>query len=648
MSFFERNIVLLEKTQPELAQRLSEITVPADRYEVSPTRIDKPTVLATSVTGQRVLLGSRHDPWKEAFRWAESHQAEPIYNACFLGGGMWYHVLALIHGAQGTIGDVVVIDHDANLARLALEHVDITQMLGNPHLHWFVEPDEATLRESTKGLLTNLALDSVKLVSHEPTVRLNPQAYKATQETLEETIRNTEILLRTKSVLGPVIQENVLTNLPALFTHPGASILTGQFQSVPAYIVGAGPSLDRNIDDLADVGERGLIFAVDTSYPVLRNRGISAHVNVTCDPTNYNLAHFARYPDLGDSLLVYSPSVRPEIVERVKGRKTSLPLPTSRTLLRLKDALGLPIYMKPGINVVQATFNLARLWGCDPIVFVGVDLSFNPRGGSTHATGSALSRTIRALPGTDKMSVELLDTDEEEEFSPIMTPGNEQPQVATSEFWLAYLRSLEGDIEEFPGRVINATAGGALIRGAEYRKLADAVAELSMQDVNPSMRISNALDLFVPPEPDILQEFLENGMQWMENAAKACDEGLEIVAQLERETQDPKPERAQAIGQLVEDINRVHNEVVQEHKIYAVLDEAADHILQPFMQRANRPIGNPLLISNLKKTATRFQTYFSKMQRLCRDTTRILEETRERLPSAPPEPPPSADDFFGA
>ena len=646
MSFLERNLNQLRKTQSGLADRLAEIVVPADRYQVIETQIPTPTVEVSGLLGRKRLLGSRHNPWKEACRWAESHREENIFNLCFFGGGLWYHVMALVQESQQTVQDVIVIDHDPLLARLTLELVDLTQLLGNEHLLWFVEPEEEDLQRTLNDMMTGFALDGLKCVEHEPTVSLQPDAYAESKKTVEDSMRGGRMLLRTKTVMGGLIQANVLRNLPDLFTHPGASLLMEQFSNVPAFIVGAGPSLDKNVNDLAAVGDRGVIFTVDTSYPILRSRGIQAHVNVTCDPTALNLAHFEQVMDHGETLLVFSPTVRPEIVQKVEARKASLPLPTSRTVLRLKNALGLPIYMKPGLMVSQAAFNLAALWGCNPIVLVGMDLSFAPEGGATHARGAALKRKIRSLPDSPRMRVELLNANEEDEFTPIFVEANDGGELPTSEFWYAYLRSLEGDIRVFDGRVINATAGGALIKGAEYRQLADTIDEVCREPVAPSERIARAFELFIEPDREVLSEFLEECVTLMNDAVEGCRKGLAAVDELEKALQDVSAAGRAHIERLLDRVHDAHKETIQERRIYRVLDDAADHILQPFMQRINRPIGDPMLISNLNKSVDRFRGYFTKMERLCVDTLAAVTETQKRNNELASTQRPSMDDFF--
>ena len=62
------------------------------------------------------------------------------------------------------------------------------------------------------------------------------------------------ILLRTKVQTGGLIQENLLRNLPTMFSTPTAAHFQGILQGVPGFIVAAGPSLDRNKRELLKVG----------------------------------------------------------------------------------------------------------------------------------------------------------------------------------------------------------------------------------------------------------------------------------------------------------------------------------------------------------------------------------------------------------
>src|SRR5437764_344282 len=77
---------------------------------------------------------------------------------------------------------------------------------------------------------------------------------------------------------------NTLTNLPVIAREANAGALFDGFSDVPAIIVSAGPSLDRNIPKLRKFHDRGLMIAVDTALRPLLGAGIYPQLVVSVDP----------------------------------------------------------------------------------------------------------------------------------------------------------------------------------------------------------------------------------------------------------------------------------------------------------------------------------------------------------------------------
>ncbi|MBZ0257569.1 hypothetical protein K8I31_16000, partial [bacterium] len=87
-----------------------------------------------------------------------------------------------------------------------------------------------------------------------------------------------------------------------------------------------------------------------------------------------------------------------------------------------------------------------------------------------HFKQAAFNRKIEVAETQGKMRVELIaDKPEWEEFNPILLPANDGGTVATSKFWLAYLRSLEEEIKSTQQPVINCSTSGAKIEGALHQ-----------------------------------------------------------------------------------------------------------------------------------------------------------------------------------
>ena len=84
---------------------------------------------------------------------------------------------------------------------------------------------------------------------------------------------------------------NTLTNVPVIARESNVTELFGLMTGVPAMIVAAGPSLNRNIEDLKAVEGRALIVAVDTAVRPLLTAGVQPHLAVSVDPSDINARH---------------------------------------------------------------------------------------------------------------------------------------------------------------------------------------------------------------------------------------------------------------------------------------------------------------------------------------------------------------------
>ena len=174
--------------------------------------------------------------------------------------------------------------------------------------------------------------------------------------------------------------ENFYQNLLLL---PDAYLAEGLFQKftgVPAIICGAGPSLDKNLKLLECLGDRALIFAGGTAMNAVNSHGFNPHFGVGIDPhleqetrimmnTAFETPFLYRSRmnhhalELLQSPLIYvsgSGSVKtPEWFEK---------------RLEINTAI-----VNEGYNVINFSTALACAMGCNPIIFVGVDLAYTDR-----------------------------------------------------------------------------------------------------------------------------------------------------------------------------------------------------------------------------------------------------------------------------
>lgn len=273
---------------------------------------------------------------------------------------------------------------------------------------------------------------------------------------------------------------DVLKNVELLTTHTSFLALEGAFKDVPAFIVGAGPSLDKNIEQLVRARNKGLVFTANSSALALARREIEPHV-VCCLESIDVSDKLKTLPFLDRVIRAFSLSANPLTLRTGDG-----------PLLPFYEAL--PQYHAPlealtgvsGVSVCgsvsTAAFSLAQRLGCSPIVLVGQDMAFTE--GRTYAGGTGYETSVaRANYETGRVE---LDWNEEirnqhgsqhgarHDSEPLMQVpawGGRGEVMSGSSFMAinTWLESTAALSEAFGmhRRYVNASEGGASVVGFE-------------------------------------------------------------------------------------------------------------------------------------------------------------------------------------
>ena len=167
--------------------------------------------------------------------------------------------------------------------------------------------------------------------------------------------------------------EQGLANLPALASWPSIADVGDAFAGVPMVIVAPGPSLQKNIDQLRALKGRAIITAFSHSLKPVLAAGITPDLVITVDPQDVRY-HFAGC-DVSQTCIVNAATVHPSLFELPAARFLTLSA-NSAIDDWIFDGLGVDALVPGGGSVATSAFSLALRWKCDPIVFVGLDLSF--------------------------------------------------------------------------------------------------------------------------------------------------------------------------------------------------------------------------------------------------------------------------------
>lgn len=413
-------------------------------------------------------------------------------------------------GWNDEIDLLVVTGADARRAAELLAARGLRRVLavadGEPVRGAWVEHTEAGIRRVCRGMLSQPPQRVVYAERGAPVEDLPSPA--DVRRWVDDTIARIHMSRNTQNRFGPVWARQTIESSPEIIRCLPAGILEAEAAGKPMVVVCPGPSLTKNIDQVRALQGRAVIVAVSHALHAVNRAGIVADVVVSVDPSDLRMHYEGVDPsafrvaalDIGVHPALFRLGRRPPIVYAANGLYAQW----------LLDVLGHPLEgIAAGGSVTHAAASFGLRWRCDPIVFVGMDLSF-PGGrmyadtsidskvrielsgeGRAQAVGydAGTAAVNRKMSGGDSISMEVVDA-----------PGWDGVPVKTSRSFEAFRVWFEELATACPGqRFINATEGGVHVRGFEHRRLAEVIAELPQTvtvDVEGALRAAEQVSSF--------------------------------------------------------------------------------------------------------------------------------------------------------
>ena len=304
-------------------------------------------------------------------------------------------------------------------------------------------------------------------------------AVAALVERLRGVISDLRVHRNTVHAFSRTWLEQGTANLPAIARWPSIAALHDRFAGVPMVIVAPGPSLANNVEQLHGLRGRAIITAFSHSLRPVLAAGVVPDLVLTVDPQDVRY-HFAGC-DVSQLCLINAATVHPTLFELPARRFLTLSA-NSAIDDWIFDGLGEDAVVPGGGSVATSAFSLALKWGCDPIVFVGLDLSFS--GGAYYVATSTDGAARAEVDARGVMHVE--------GWSPeframkaaggpaaasertVELPGWSGGVVPSSFMFSMFHRWFVEQLRTVSGiTVYNCTEGGAFIDGMVHLPLAD-------------------------------------------------------------------------------------------------------------------------------------------------------------------------------
>jgi hypothetical protein len=485
LSYFDSNVSLLDARQPELALQLRKAL--RTNVRIFPSAQGLPTASYDQGTSS-TALHSRYDPLKEARQNLRKNDYAEANYFIFLGFGLGYILDVLLEENADPSVHYFIVEPDMEILRAAFEARDLSHILSLPHVHFAWPVGGSELAEQWDRFFDAVQAQKNTFITHFPSVALNPGFFRAAAEKIQSQIFQIYTDINTLVANSQTFLNNFVQNLPKAARAPGIAKLSNAFSGVPAVIVSAGPSLDKNIHELRGIEEQTLIISTDTALKPLLAAGIDPHFVMTGDPSIANYLHLKGAPSK-ESFLVAEATSYPDVFGEFEGRTLTCTFENS-ALHSLSDLLGNKGILRAWGSVATMALDFALCVGCNPIIFIGQDLAHT--GGRIYCTGLHFDDQWYAGVTNPAAWQKALEELRSHRRTVIIEDIFGRPVESTDKL-TSYWNWMTKECRDHPGvKFVNATEGGILRDNVTIMSFREAIHRFCSKRMNLRSRIRNA------------------------------------------------------------------------------------------------------------------------------------------------------------
>jgi hypothetical protein len=465
--------MLLTKNRRFLADRFPALLAELEHGEgdgrvnvhVVPSRTSYPSLRVT-VDGRSLSVHSQYDPFNEAEKLiAQFKDVENYQHIFFYGLGLGYHIEALIKKYPGK--PFTVIEPEPMILARFMELFSLERLTDLGLAELLLDTDSNRTAQFLSDFIASLN-SKVLLVTLPSYEQIFNAKCRFFDQLFQRLLSAKVAFIQANRLYQEKWVVNAMQNFEEVLQTDNILCYREVFKGQPAIIVGAGPSLNEELENLRRIKENGLayIFTAGSGINPLLSAGIHPDFACSYDPNNAGKVVYHKLAAEGiDHIpLLFGSCVGPEVLREYPGPKLHF--------ITGQDPLA-PFYLKPadgsdlprtgdGLTVTFVLMALLQRMGANPIILAGQNLSF--RNQQMYARGIAYytdKEQKRYMENTASLTVESVD-------------GG---RVATTRDYQLMIADMEQLIIQSPATdFINTTQGGARIGGSRFVSLQAVIA----------------------------------------------------------------------------------------------------------------------------------------------------------------------------
>ncbi|MCI8482846.1 MAG: motility associated factor glycosyltransferase family protein [Lachnospiraceae bacterium] len=475
MTIYEKNLNVLARAYPQMDRLIEEARKTAKPdLEIQEERAwDGEVILKVKKDGRTCYLNGKRNTKEAARIWAGGLEDLPNNAPIFLMGvGNPFYLQEVTERNQNRL-TILVYEPSLQIFLKFLEHVPLKEWMEKHVIVFWVHGLEG-MDDKAMDLMIKHIIQYEKISYSGKMILPNyevlfPEEAVNFMRIIRDHAKQEMIQYSTKKLFASVIVKNLFSNARYLCDGYKTTQLVDVIpRDIPGIVIAAGPSLNKNIQELKKAKGRAFIVAVDTAIKPLLDAGILPDMFAIVDgKKQFSLVEREEAKEIP---LVTSLNAASDVLDYHTGMKFFYNEGftfADTILMKHEKAWG---GVSTGGSVATSAFSLLHKIGLKRIILVGQDLAYT--GHKSHADGT-FEKVMK----------------EETDRKYIMVEGNEEKEVPTTlvlqsylEWYNQHIKRIREVDQEF--RVINATEGGAKIDNTEIMTLQEAIERECTKEVN--------------------------------------------------------------------------------------------------------------------------------------------------------------------
>lgn len=549
MTKYEKNLAVIKKYRPDLLETI-ELHKMESKEDISFEKAENGEFYPVLTYNQEEWrLNSKYNPAKAADIFAEQCGDIKEFTMLFIFGfGDGRFIKATLEQLDESI-IVVVYEPSGKLFAAMLEQYDFSEIVKKKNLLLMVEQEnilqayfETIINYNNLRMLKTLSLPAYDIVFAEQ--------YKHMLEHMIYFMKRTRSYRATIYNFRSEFAGHAINTMYDYLWQTDTYQLKKQLaaidlKKIPAIIVAAGPSLNKNVHELKRAKGKALILVVDAALRAVINAGVKPDLGMTIDARVPD--RFFEGVDISEFPFIFENISKEKLVNEHTGKHfyDEFPCELFRQAAMKERGYQLDV-IESGGSISTSAYSLVKALGFKKIVFIGQDLAFT--GGLTYNT--ALSE------GKAK------DRKYQESRTLVEVRGYDGTVLKTDYQMDMYRRWIENEILKLPPdiEVIDATEGGAIIEGAKIQTLKEVI-DSCTEEVDFEKLLREVPLEFSDEERKHIIQRIKREPKRLEKIKEYIKEAAEVVEQLKKADAGREIEEEK---RLLKEFNKLNKKIQKE------------------------------------------------------------------------------------